>query len=343
MIMNKYFCGIALFLFFIFSLQSFSYEFKVLGKKGSVQIKKGKADWSDASIGEEISKTDKIQLKDGYLGLVHSTGKTLEITKAGTYTASKLAEQVKSRKSKVSKKFTDYVASELSNNDDMLAKKNYKANMDKTGAVERAAGGDVNAGESITSLTGSNKKLVSGINSAVDFAFGNNDEYINAICPKTSYVMDKVIDFSWNKHKKASKYTFHILDVNNKEIFAKEVQDTSLSLDLATVGLSRSTNYFWYVNSGKYKSDQNGIYWLSEVQQSSIKSEIEDITGNDDDLDAITYVVLALYYEDENIMNRAMDCYKKAIKIAPIDSYKKTYSRFLQRLGLADMAKVAVK
>ena len=50
-------------------------------------------------------------------------------------------------------------------------------------------------------------------------------------------------------------------------------------------------------------------------------------------------MLLASIYEDENIMNRAIDSYEEALRLEPdVDGYRTLYARYLSRIGLDDEA-----
>ena len=113
--------------------------FKVLASKGANKIQvDGTGAVTPLFTGRKLNKTDKITIgENGYLGLSHKSGKTIELKKAGTYDVAKLALEVKSQNSSTAKKYADYLAGEMTKvgNED-LAKNRYK-NMSVTGSVER--------------------------------------------------------------------------------------------------------------------------------------------------------------------------------------------------------------
>ena len=62
------------------------YTFKVLANKGENKVKSG-ADWKALKTGASLVDTDELEVSDNaYLGLVHSSGKTLELKSAGNMT-----------------------------------------------------------------------------------------------------------------------------------------------------------------------------------------------------------------------------------------------------------------
>ena len=109
-----------------------SYTFKVLANKGNNKVKAG-ADWQPLKTGSSLNSTDELEVSYGaYLGLVHSSGKTLELKEAGTHKVADLASRVSTGGSSVASKYADFVLSKMS----AEGKKN---RLSATGAVHRGS------------------------------------------------------------------------------------------------------------------------------------------------------------------------------------------------------------
>lgn len=103
------------------------YAFKVLVNKGKNEVKAGES-WHAVKVGTSLKSTDELKVtENSYVGLIHATGKPLELKKAGKYKVVELAAKVGGGTS-VLNKYTDFI---LSTN---TAKKN---NLAATGAVYR--------------------------------------------------------------------------------------------------------------------------------------------------------------------------------------------------------------
>lgn len=112
-----------------------NYTFKVLANKGENKVKSG-AEWQQLKTGASLSAQDELSLSDNaYLGLVHASGKTLEVKKSGTYKVSELAKKVNTGTSSVASKYADFVLSKISE-----GKKN---RLNATGAVHRGEQDDI--------------------------------------------------------------------------------------------------------------------------------------------------------------------------------------------------------
>src|SRR5437868_3052890 len=86
------------------------YAFKVLANKGTNEVKTGDA-WQPLKTGASLKKTDEVKLGDNsYVGLVHVSGKPLEVKTAGAHKVSEL-EKSMSGGTSVLNKYADFILS----------------------------------------------------------------------------------------------------------------------------------------------------------------------------------------------------------------------------------------
>ncbi|MBI5325995.1 MAG: hypothetical protein HZB41_12110 [Ignavibacteriae bacterium] len=321
-------------------------EFRVLGKKGNVNSQSKSSSWTDLKTGDRLFKNDKIKLSgDSYIGLVHSSGKTVEIRKEGTYNISKLTKDVSAFRSSSSERFAKYVIAEITSGDALLSQKKYKRTMGNTGAVERATGGDVSYMATFSSLSGQDLSQYSALNDAIECVVKTDKNYIRIKYPRSSYLIDNKVDFIWYKNNSVSIYEFVIIDRDDNIIYSTKTSDTMLQLNLSELKLLKGTNYYWYIKNNELKSDQYCINWLNDYDMKRLNEDLEPmLDGMAKGKDAASLILLASIYEDENIMNRAIEAYDDALKIEPdVDGYKTLYARYLSRIGLEDEALKLVK
>ncbi len=106
------------------------YAFIVLINKGQNAIKVGN-DWLPIKVGASLKSADELKIsQNGYLGLVHVTGKPLEVKDAGQHKVADLSAKVKEGSS-VLNKYTDFILSSKDNNANSMV---------ATGAVYRGTG-----------------------------------------------------------------------------------------------------------------------------------------------------------------------------------------------------------
>jgi len=111
----------------VWQIQAQDYTFKVLVNKGKNEMKT-RAGWQQVKVGSSLKSADQVKVvENAYLGLVHVSGKALEVKQSGNYTVSELAARVNGGTS-VLNKYTDFI---LSANTDP------KNTLTATGAVSR--------------------------------------------------------------------------------------------------------------------------------------------------------------------------------------------------------------
>lgn len=113
--------------------QESGYAFRVLINKGKNEIKSG-GSWLPAKVGSSIGSKDEIKVpENGYLGLVHVSGKSIELKEAKTYMVADLSAKM-GQNSSVLNKYTDFI---ISNN-------TQKKGLVATGAVDRGTFKSIN-------------------------------------------------------------------------------------------------------------------------------------------------------------------------------------------------------
>ena len=86
------------------------YAFKVMANKGSNEVKAGDA-WQPLKTGASLGVNDEIKLvENAYIGLIHASGKPLELRKSGNYKVADLASQLGTG-STVLNKYADFILS----------------------------------------------------------------------------------------------------------------------------------------------------------------------------------------------------------------------------------------
>ncbi len=111
-------------------LRAQDYAFKVLVNKGKNEIKSGET-WQQVKVGSALQSHDELRIaENSYIGLVHKTGKPLELKQSGKYKVMDLAAKVTGGPT-VLNKYTDFI---LSTNTGP------KTNLAATGAVDRGLG-----------------------------------------------------------------------------------------------------------------------------------------------------------------------------------------------------------
>lgn len=270
------------------------YAFKVMANKGSNELKSGDA-WQPIKTGASLKSTDELRLADNaYIGLIHASGKPLELKQAGNYKVSELASSISGGSSALNK-YTDFI---LSSNAD--EKKN---KLSATGAVHRAA-----EASAIKVMLPENQ--YSGIyNSEVVINWDGSKvsaPYVVTIQNIFEDVLEKIetsetklrIDLSQSKF---SEYSAVLVEVSSK-------------------------------TDAKQNSKQYVIKKLTSTDQQNVNKLLSDIMGEVSEQTALNSFILAGFYESQGLLIDAITSYEHAVKIEP--AYQEDYDNFLIRNGL---------
>lgn len=273
------------------------YTFKVLANKGSNEVKSGE-DWKPLKTGASLKEGDELKISENaYLGLVHSSGKTLELKSAGSHKVDELASKINTGGSSVASKYADFVLSKMS----AEGKSN---RLSATGAVHRAA---VNAGINIYMP-----------NSVEVF---NNDALIEwgALEGDKIYEVTVVNMFGDELLKTETSNPNYKLNLRDEKL----INEAAL---LVTVGVKGEDDM---------KSEEVAIKRLPADKAELVQSNLTELMGEVDKTTALNNYILAGFYEENRLLLDALYYYEEAKRLAPgVESYDEAYEEFLFRNGL---------
>lgn len=300
---------------FITSFLSFAQDeiFKVLITKGANKvIVSSSTTPQDLIVGKKIYGTDKIVVASGaYLGLSHKSGKTIELKTAGTYEVSKLVEQVSSQNASVSSKYVNYIAGQMTADNEDLAANRYK-HMAVTGSVERST------------------------------------DKIKPFAPSQAVVLDELIILKWNKVKVgkdvANTYVVTFMNMFDETIVEKETTDTQLVIDLSKLNFKIEKNIVWTVKvkeSPTVKSDKYNLQYVSDDTKAvELHDQFIDLKNELPEETALNKLLYASFFADHKLTLNAMAYYEEAIIIEPeVEIFKILYGKYLIESGIAKPTK----
>ena len=279
------------------------FAFRVLASKGDNQLKARETEdvWRPLKTGEKLKAGDEIKAaEDTYLGLVHHSGKTLEIKQAGHYTASQLVDLIKKGESTVLGKYANFLMTKMSEEEQDVVK-DYRRYQNATGAVKRAM-------SSATAL----KVLMS----------------------QTTTVLGPMVTIRWIEADLPEKPAYV---VTLKDKFSKTIKTLKTKEPFITIGLEESAManqdliIFDVRVAGKkrYRSEEYGIKKLDVKGGEDLKEELAAINeGNVQS--AMGYLLKATFFEENELLLDAITAYEKAIDLEPeVAEFKMLYSRFI--------------
>ena len=298
---------VASLVFFAFTSFGQDYTFRVMVSKGQNMVKvNGAGDWQSLRIGGKLNDGDELQVaENGYLGMVHKTGKTKEIKKAGNYDIKELASTVAAGSDNIATKYADFVISKMSPEEREANRRKYAS---VTGAVER----------------------------------GENDASINIFMPTSVSVYNPQVIIRWDAVTDDSPtYVVKLKDLFEQTIMVAETNETNYTIDFNDSKLSNAIVENLVIVNVSVKGDEDvkskdaAIERFSADASSSFEVELRDLKTNLGDQSSINNLILAEFYEENNLLLDALTAYESAIKMSPdVEYYKEAYDEFLLRTGL---------
>jgi hypothetical protein len=273
------------------------YTFKVLVNKGKNEVKSG-ASWQPVKTGSSLKSSDELRVtENAYVGLIHVSGKPLEVKAAGKYKIADLAGKIKDGSS-VLNKYTDFILS---------ANTEKKNNLSATGAVHR----------------------------------GVEDIKINLPKPEFSVVFNNKVIFSWETDKVEGPYTIIFSSMFGDELKKIETATNTVSIDLSENSFSNEDNIRIKIyskgESVKQSPDEYGLKRLSKADVNRIKNSFNEIKAIVTEETALNKLVMAGFYEQNNLLIDAITAYQEAMSLAPeVPAYKEAYEEFLVRNAIKD-------
>ena len=283
------------------------YTFKVLANKGTNKVKKSTGQVITLKTGATLNSGDALMVGQGaYIGLMHKTGKTIEVRKAGTMLVADLEKKVKTGSTSVASRYAKFV------NDKMNEKQSgsYRSRMNATGAVSRAvADGTLNA--LLRSSDGTVK--VVGDNAVI----------------------------RWESTKESATFVISIKNIEATTIFEAETDKTSYELDFTSEELQNDLGVGLYILTITDKSDESittgdiGIKRTTDDEE--LNAEIEGLKSEVAEDSPLGKLIYASFYEEKGLLLDALTKYEEAVKMAPeIEDFQELYKNFLITNGLSE-------
>lgn len=285
---------VALFLAVNVHMNAQDYAFKVLVNKGKNELKAGET-WQQIKVGSSLKKDDELKVSENsYLGLVHVTGKAMELKKSGRYKVADLAGQVKEGAT-VLAKYADFVLSSNTGPKNTLA---------ATGAVDRGAGS------------------------------------INVLLPRPelALVYGNKVTINWEDDKTLKPYVVVFESLFGDELNKIETADNFVVVDLDDKNFLNEDNIIVSVESKANRNKVSSDYTLKKLSRADkerIKAAYSEFSKQTTEATALNKLLVAGFFEENNLLIDAIPYYQEAIKLAPdVPSYKEMYNDFLLRHGI---------
>lgn len=294
--MNIFFFIVLNFIF-ILTVSAQEKTLRVVSESGLVRVKNaGDPNWKEVHVNDSYAISSKLRVGlNSYLCLVDSSLNTYEIRETGDYELKLVDSLLTSKNNTINKKIKSFFLHEILTN-----KQKFKE-MHVLASVIRS---------------------------------GNNK--IDTPLPTNSIVYSIPLQLRWFPYLEEKTYLLYLLNDKNQLINMQEVSDTIFSVDENTIKLAPQKTFKWFVqsiNDPNVISDTLLIRTLSELKKEEIDDHIAvleaDFLNSDSPLNNL---LLAKYFESENIFSEAEKYYHASIDLAPNTIlYWYEYVQFLAR------------
>jgi hypothetical protein len=279
------------------------YLFKVLASSGSNSVAKGTstADWKSLRTGQKITRDDKIRLAtDSFLGLVHKSGRTLELKTPGTFTASELAAKITTSQASFNQKYMDFMINEITKTEKEDVNKNRHKNMGIEGKVER----------------------------------GDYDIVARMPAEKPVSTFSDQVLLKWNKLTGPGSYKINVMDMFDEVLYSATTTDTTFILDLSQPALRKESSYLVAISSADRPSARYDKYSITKLSTDDAVALNKKLTKLKEGMEetSVNKLLQAWFFEENKLLLDAMKAYEEAITLQPgVADYKTAYQQFLQR------------
>jgi len=275
------------------------YAFKVLAVKGANEVKSGDV-WQPLKTGATLLSLDEVKLgANGYIGLVHKTGKPVEVKETGVHKVSALEGRVQTGNS-VMQKYATFI---MSSNEGEGSQNRLTA----TGAVHRG----------------------SPAGAPIRVQLPDKDH---------SGMYNKRAVINWTAPDIAGPYVVTVKNMFEDVLAELETSKTGLELDLSEEKFANETAILVEVSSKsqpRQVSGQHLIKKLSPAELEKVSSAVRDLKQEIAEETAMTSLYYATLYEQHGLLIDAIYAYEQALKLEPeVAGFRDSYNEFLERNGL---------
>ena len=287
-------------------IQAQSFEFRVLANKGQNTVKaKGSDTWKPVKTGSTLFAGSEVKVSSGgYLGLMHKSGKTMEIKTATTHKIDELSKSILTKGSSVASQYGEFLLAKMNKGGDGDVSASKLNNLNVTGAVSRATG---------------------------------DDAEIQIFLPKTS----KILGFDdtrikWKELDSVDGYKLTVDNLFSETIAEKAVDNNVYDLSQLGVNIEEQGGLFLRVMSKgetKASSSAHAVELITGSKREEILNKLTALKGDltNDDV-SLNKLILAIFYEENKLFLHAFSCYHEVLEEYPeVDFYKSAYLSFVER------------
>ncbi|MEJ7647227.1 MAG: hypothetical protein WKF87_21715 [Chryseolinea sp.] len=161
--------------------------------------------------------------------------------------------------------------------------------------------------------------------------------------PELAVVYGDKATISWEDDKALKPYILVFKSMFGDELNRIETSESFAVVELSDKNFLNEDNIIVTVESKTNKnkiSDEYTLKKLSIADKERIKVSLDEISKQTLEVNAMNKLLIAGFYEQNNLLIDAIPYYLEAIKLAPdVPEYKEWYNDFLQRYGIKPLPK----
>lgn len=280
------------------------YVFRVLASNGVNLVKSEGDDWQVLKTGAKLYSGNEVKLNDnGYLGLLHSNGKTIELREDSTYNISKLSLEQLSNSQNMVSKYAEYVMSKMT-----------------------------------PEQKEENRRLYAGVTGSVERSLINSDIFI--YLPKTVSVLNDKAIIRWNSPFPKTDYVITLKNIFGEVVLQLETSENFYKLNFYDEYFADGMISNLIIIQVAQKGN-NEVTSQSVSVRKLIRSNAQDLLSGLNQLEtsvggasSLNNLIFAEFYEENKLILDASTSYENAIKLSPeIEYFQNVYDEFLIRNG----------
>jgi hypothetical protein len=153
--------------------------------------------------------------------------------------------------------------------------------------------------------------------------------------PELAGVYNDNVTIQWDSHGAPAPYVVTFKSMFDDDLDRLETSENSVSINVNSKNFANEDNIIVSVSSATNKNKVSNKYTLkklSKADKTRIKGELEKIASTTSEPTALNKLLMAAFYEQNNLLIDAGTAYAEAIQLAPdVPQYKEDYEAFLFR------------
>lgn len=274
------------------------YTFRVLANKGTNKVKKSSGQEVTLKTGATLNAGDQLVASEGaYIGLMHKTGRTIEVRKAGTMAVSDLEKKVQTGNTTVASRYAKFVNDKMS---DSGGSGNVYSRQKATGAVSRKVG----------------------------------DGSLDIFLPDQLEVLSETVIINWEEETESETYIVTVKNILDEVIFETETNNTSIKLDFSSEAMQKDEGAGLYIFSVRDKNNEDiaskNVGIKRTIEDESLVADFESLKSEVPEDSPLSKLIYASFFEEKGLILDASTKYQEAIDMAPeVQDFQELYDNFL--------------